>query len=271
MTSTFDARQYWETRLRADYTLAGVGLQRLGERFNRWAYQVRREVFLDLVRREIPDLAHARVLDIGSGTGFYLDRWREAGAADVSGLDLTDAAVDQLRARYPTLTIHRGDIGTDAPADLGLEPGSFDAVSAMDVLFHIVDDEAFARALANIRGALRPGGVFLWSDAFAHHQESRVEHRASRTLATVEQLVREAGFEVERRTPMFVLMNDPVDTRGPWARRAWKATMGVASLAEPLGGLVGWALYPLESRLVRTRSESPTTEIMVCRAREAAG
>lgn len=267
MTTQFDPRTYWEQRLDADWDLSGVGLQRLGRRFNAWAYRVRREVFLDVVAADIPDVAGARVLDVGSGTGFYVDRWREAGADEVVGVDLTDAAVTRLRRRYPTTTFVRADISAPLEESPDLRGAPFDAVSAMDVMFHIVDDVAFARAVANIRTLLRPGGTFLWSDLFVHTAENRVEHRVSRTLGDVEGVLAANGFDVVRRTPMFVLMNEPSDTRRAWTRSLWKVALGPASLAEPIGGFLGWALYPLETRLVRTRSESPTTEIMVCRAR----
>ena len=73
------------------------------------------------------------------------------------------------------------------------------------------------------------------------------------------------GLEVVQRRPMFVLMNAPPDSRSPWRRAWWLGVAGTASLAEPLGFAVGAALYPLERQLVRHRSESASTELMVCR------
>jgi hypothetical protein len=79
--SPFDNREYWEDRLRRHYSLAGVGYLRLGRRFNEWMYRVRGAVF----DRMLDDLAGkagrgarwsgANVLDVGSGTGFYVERW----------------------------------------------------------------------------------------------------------------------------------------------------------------------------------------------------
>ena len=58
----------------------------------------------------------------------------------------------------------RADIG--GPPDQIARGASFDAVSAFDVLFHIVDDAAYGRAFQNIASLLKPGGWFLWSDNF---------------------------------------------------------------------------------------------------------
>src|SRR3954453_7622223 len=102
----FDARDYWEQRLADDYSLGGVGFRRLGHRFNAWAYRVRRERFGSAVGRLDLDVAGARVVDVGSGTGFYVTQWLDLGAR-VTGLDLTQVAVDRLRHAYPAASFER--------------------------------------------------------------------------------------------------------------------------------------------------------------------
>ena len=264
MTS-FDNRQYWESRLREHYSLAGVGYLRLGRRYNEWMYRVRGAVFDRVVAGLSPEgWAGRGVLDVGSGTGFYVERWLRLGAR-VTGLDLTEVAVAELRRAFPAAGFLQADIGTAGAVPL--ETASFDAVSAMDVLFHIVDDAAYARAFANIAQLLKPRGWFLWSDNFLRHATERVTHQASRSLAESTRLVEAAGFEVVRRVPMFVLMNYPADSRSRLARWGWTALMAPALIAEPLGWLLGAALYPLERALVSAKRESPSTELMVCRRR----
>jgi SAM-dependent methyltransferase len=208
------------------------------------------------------------VLDVGSGTGFYVDRWLAAGAR-VTGLDLTDVAVEALARSFPGARFVRADIG--GAGGIPLASGAFDAASAMDVLFHIVDDDAYARAFVNLAAALKPGGWLLWSDNFLRHAAERVTHQASRPLAESVRCVEAAGFEIVDRVPMFVLMNYPADTTSRLARWAWTAMVAPATLAEPIGGLVGAVLYPLERALVRRLRESPSTELMLCRKRQSQG
>ena len=264
----FDNRQYWEARLREHYSLAGVGYLRLGRRYNEWMYRVRGAVF-DRIVAEIASREPgtgwrgSHVLDVGAGTGFYVARWHSLGA-DVTGLDLTDVAVRELSECFPAARFVRADIGGPM-AELPLAPASFDAVSAFDVLFHIVDDAQYARAFSNIAALLRPGGWFLWSDNFIRHDTERVTHQASRPLAESVRLVEGAGFEIVDRVPMFVLMNYPADTTARLARWAWTALVAPALLGEWFGWAIGAALYPLERGLVRGFKESPSTELMVCR------
>lgn len=263
--SPFDNRGYWESRLREHCSLAGVGYLRLGRRYNEWMYRVRGEVFDRIVERvaKREERRGWHVLDVGAGTGFYVDRWLGMGA-EVTGLDLTEVAVEELTRSFPHARFVQADIGGPI-GTVPLAPGSFDAVSAFDVLFHIVDDAAYARAFHNIAALLKPRGWFLWSDNFLRHPTERVTHQVSRSLEESTRAVKAAGFEVIGRVPMFVLMNYPADTTSKLARWAWTAMVAPATLGEPVGWALGAALYHLERALVRVKRESTSTELMVCR------
>ncbi len=275
-SSPFHSGEYWEQRLRENYSLAGVGYLRLGRRYNEWMYRIRGEVF-DRVLAEIADgqwgswgggregWGGADVIDVGAGTGFYMERWIRW-RANVIGMDFTETAVDGLSQRFPGARVLRADIG-GVLEGIPLRPGSFHAVSAFDVLFHIMDDASYARAFVNIAALLRRGGWLLWSDNFVHHRAHRVAHQVSRSYDESVRRVEQAGFEILGRVPMFVIMNYPADTRWRMLRWAWTAMVSPAMLAEPLGWIVGKALYPIERRLVRRVEESPTTELMICRKR----
>ena len=207
------------------------------------------------------------VLDVGPGTGFYMDRWLRLGA-NVVGLDFAEVALQGLAARFPGARARFLQADISQPLDaLPLRPASFHAVSAFDVLFHITDDAGYALALRNIASLLRPNGWFLWSDNFVRHEAERVEHQVHRPLPLTLRLLEAAGLEPVARVPMFVLMNYPADTKRAVCRWAWTAMAAPALLAEPLGWLLGAALYPLERVLVRRVRESPTTELMICRKR----
>jgi SAM-dependent methyltransferase len=258
----FDPRRYWEQRLSEHYTLDGVGYLGLGEGFNRWMYGVRRHVFLREARRLFPDPRDLRVLDIGSGTGFYVDRWHELGVARVSGSDLTEVAVANLRRRNPLDAFFAFDVGAD---EHPFGTTRFTAVSMMDVLFHVVDDGRFRRAFANVFALLEPGGVLMFSENFVHGDAIRLPHQASRSLREIERAVADAGFDVLRRRPVFCLMNAPLDSESRLLRRWWSRLHSLASRSDRLGATIGALLYPPELALVSRLREGPSTEIMICR------
>lgn len=260
--STFDPRTYWEQRLERSSGLEGVGYLGLGHAFNSWMYRVRRKVFKRVVRTHVSGLGEKAVLDIGSGTGEYLRCWKELGVARVTGTDLTDTAIGRLRTDFPDVDLFRMDI-TEGDART---TGAFDAVSCMDVLFHVVDDARLHQALVNMRAALKPGGRVFLSDNFVHYEEGSETHFVIRSLAQYEAALAAAGLRVVDRRPMFHLLNRPMDSRSRPLRLWWSWVERVCRTSYALGGVLAMLTYPLELLLVRCRREGVSTEIMVCAA-----
>ena len=259
MSADFDPERYWSDRLEETYSLAGVGWLGMGEEYNRWMYALRRRAFRRALRGRIGP--GARVLDVGSGTGFYIDRWRELGVTDVTGSDLTGFAVERLRERYPEHPIHKIDVTSASP----LELGSFDAVSAMDMLFHIVDEEGYVRAIQNLAGLLAPGGLLVLTENFVHRDTRRVRHEVDRSLEEIGSLLEGAGLVIESRRPLFVLMNTPVDSNSRFLEKTWTGVNLVVRHGPRSANLAGALLFPLDLALTHIMREGPSTEIMVCR------
>lgn len=263
MGEPLDTGTFWEERLAAHDGLAGVGYAGVGQPLNERMYEVRRGVFRRFVQRHLHVPASARVLDAGSGTGFYLEQWRALGVERLNGSDLTRHATERLSRLFPEVTMCQWDISSPGPSPFA---HTFDAVSCMDVLFHVVDDEAFALALLNLRRQLKPGGLLFISDNFVHGPELRREHWVSRPLEVYMPALRTAGLQPLERRPMFVFLNLPVDSRSPLLHRVWNFLERTGSVApERAGRYAGW-LLPLERLLTRTLHEGPSTEIMACRA-----
>jgi SAM-dependent methyltransferase len=225
-------------------------------------YRVRRHVFLRMARPLVPEDRDAAVLDIGSGTGFYVERWRELGVTNVVASDLTDVAVSRLGGMFPGIESRRLDITAELPAEL---VGRFAAVSVMDVLFHVVDDGAYERAIANLGRLVRPGGHVILSENLLRGPEQRGRHQVSRTRERIEGLLAGASLEVRSRAPMFVLMNTPVNEPGRLHRAAWDQIAAAAGRGPKFSAALGAALYPLELALVSVVRQGPSTEVVVCR------
>lgn len=258
----FDAGAYWEDRLRRRYDLGGVGSIDLPASYNTWLYRVRRAGF----RRWLAPVARREhlgsLLDVGAGTGFYVELWRNLGL-QVTGLDITEVAVERLQQRFPESTFIRADIGGEH--DISLP--TFDAVSAFDVLFHIVDDAAFVRALERIGRAVRPGGLLFLSDLFQHEEPIAIEHQAGRTLSSMTAALASAGFDIISRRPVFYLMVEPTDRPPRWLQVWARCLARILYGNERLGYVAGAALYPIEVLLTRIVREGPSIELAICRKR----
>jgi len=59
-------------------------------------YLIRIQVFQRIVLTLYLDSISWNVLDIASGTGFYIDRWKQLGVKELTGIDLTSAALSRF-------------------------------------------------------------------------------------------------------------------------------------------------------------------------------
>ena len=92
-----------------------------------------------------------RLLDVGCGTGHFAEAARQAGYR-VTGLDRSRPQLDLARSRFGLTDLHAETLAGyagHAPA------GSFDVVTAFQVLEHVADPVAF---LAHAKGLIAPGG-----------------------------------------------------------------------------------------------------------------
>jgi SAM-dependent methyltransferase len=106
--------------------------------------------------------AGARLLDCACGIGTQALGLAKAGF-EVTGSDLSASAAARTRQEAATRGLNVPVFGADM-RDLSGVPGTFDAVIAMDnALPHLESAPALLRALAEVRGKLRPGGIFLAS------------------------------------------------------------------------------------------------------------
>lgn len=246
---------YWEQRLGADVPLNSVGYHGLSDSYVAWLYRVRAQRFTKIVRPLVQP--NMRVIDAGSGGGFYVSLWQRLGVKHITATDLTQASLRALLRRFGGIETAQWDVGG---SDLPGAPGSFDAVSCMDVLHHLMDDGAYERAIGNCAKLLRPGGVLILTDNFLHGPAYCGPHHVSRPLVQIERVIRGAGLRMLARKPMFVLMNNPIDSRSTLFKYYWKALSLVSEFA-PAGAVTGALLYPLELALTALLAEGPSTEI----------
>jgi ubiquinone/menaquinone biosynthesis C-methylase UbiE len=133
-----------------------------------------------------------RVLDVGCGTGALLDQL-QACSAEVWGLDISYEAL-----QYCALRGHKHLIRADA-AHVPFPSAAFDVVTAIGVIEHLEDDQAF---LLEIKRLLKPDGSFilltssfpcLWS-----MHDTANEHKRRYYRRQLEQKINRIGFETVR-------------------------------------------------------------------------
>lgn len=116
-----------------------------------WWFLGKRWIMMKLLRDRFGEREGAAILDVGCGTGKNLEALAEAG--DARGCDVSPEALDFCRRRGLDKVTLQAD-----PHVLPFDSGSFDLVTALDVIEHVEDD---SRMLAEIARVLKPSGAAL--------------------------------------------------------------------------------------------------------------
>jgi SAM-dependent methyltransferase len=212
-TQTFDARHYWARRLTDGAQLAATGTRPFGEDYQLWLYRLKEAAVRRAISQCRGDVSGADVLNVGCGWGYFEPLFAQWGAAQVTGIDFVESTVQALKARGGPFEYHTGDIGGALPA--ALTGRTFDVVTAIDVLYHLVDERAFVRAVRNLCSLCRPdGGMLVWTDApwRATRQDEQHPHCRYRNWSRYQAIFEEFGLTRLAATPMYHLF----DVYQPW-------------------------------------------------------
>ena len=204
---------------------------------------------------------YARVLDVGTGEAFYVGLYQRLGVRDVVAVDLSPHAIAAARAAYPHYRFEICDITGGLAEDLGRDR-AFDCVSAMDMLYHIVEDDLFRDALAHCGRAVRQNGYLIVSDNFPARRRPADACQAYRTLDEHVRLLAPLGFELVDLSPVFFISNGQVSSGGLAGRmlslywctisRTLNKTLRVwRGGGEVLGASLGFALTSIDAMLQR--------------------
>jgi SAM-dependent methyltransferase len=157
MLFRYKPKQYWNDILSESFDLRGVGHFGRSEAENAAMYAEKRAIIeRELARHHVALGPDTRVLEIGSGVGYWTEFLRSKGIRQYTGNDIAPVSIETLGARYPDFAFVLGDAG-----QIALPAASFDLGWMIDVTQHITDDAAFTRALTNVWQALRPGATFV--------------------------------------------------------------------------------------------------------------
>lgn len=166
-----------------------------------WWFVARREAALQFAADFQPGRKPLRVLDAGCGTGALLDHLQTRPGVEVFGLDFSGQALAYTRQRGH-LHLVQGDL-----TRLPFPDGTFDVVTALDVVEHIREDEG---ALREVNRVLRPGGVllvsvpafrFLWGP-----HDTALQHFRRYTAGELAALMRRSGFRVSKLTYLLAVL-----------------------------------------------------------------
>lgn len=191
-----DPRGYWNARHRHFGTeLDGVGAIGLGDAANERDYRAKwAEISAALDAAAV--VPPASVLDAGCGIGWFTERLIERGHP-VTATDFSAAALRLAQRRLEGRGVPLVHVSLE---NLAL-PERFDAVLNIDVLFHVVDDERWARAVTNLADHVAPAGHLVIQEALraASDDAGSASHTRFRSLDDYRRVL--AGWELVDHRP----------------------------------------------------------------------
>ena len=271
---TFNPQHYWEQRLRTHPGITGVGYLGFSPKFLEHQYLSRmHQIELALRHYGLASLAGRSVLDIGSGTGIWLNFWHQHGADHAVGLDFAQPSVDSLKTQFPDDLIVQADVSV-TPLPLP-DTTRFDIISAFDILLHIVDSDSFQRTVANLAHHSAPGGWLIISDLIVQGQgyvpkRSYAVHNKVRSLAEYRDVLEAHGFVIDSVRPATVLLNKPLEATNRLTFLAlsvwWKATV-LWGRSDKFASLLGPFAVKVDHIACRfcSNGHSPTAKIIFAR------
>jgi SAM-dependent methyltransferase len=193
-------REFWNSRY-VEFTLSESGWFGAGEGVNDRIYACKRAA----LRRAIAALGLTRdqrwsVLDAGCGQGHFARFYRqEYPASSYVGLDISARAVDYLQRTIADAEFHLADLCTwDDP-----DGRTFDIVQSVEVLHLILDDDALARALANLARRLAPHGALLVTAALPDQTVQPSDYLRYRSRTFWHRTIASLGLRMVAARPMY--------------------------------------------------------------------
>ncbi len=264
----FDQASYWARRIGGDIDLGVVGHRSLGRAYNEYIYR-RRAVVLRAAIEELGlDPAGSRVLDVGAGSGYYVDFWRALGVQNLVGVDLSREGVERLAAKYPEYRFLCEDV--TSPSISATIDAQFSVITVFDVIYHITDDEAAQRVLISMSGLLDQDGYLLVFDHILGKDYALRQHVKYRGKEHYAEMLHRAGLEIVGRRPLFVFLEPPVVGHRS-VDILISGTYFVVGIFmkrwNRLGKLIGRLVYQLDDWLSRSGVKMPNHELLIIRKR----
>ena len=200
---TYNPREYWNKRIKSQPNLRGTGHIAFNETYNSYLYRLKILALEKALNNYSIDIKGKSVLDVGSGTGFFINYYDMNGAKEICGIDIAEASISLLNKKYPKHSFQTIDIGTH---DINIKK-QFDIINVFDILYHIVDNRLFENAIYNISNLLCSDAYVLITDVFGENDLVPADHVRFRNLHKYEILLKKNKIDIIDVLPLYNSMN----------------------------------------------------------------
>lgn len=214
MPETGQRGAYWENR----YSVVNSGRSghlHLPPSYNAWLYQRKMESLRRGFRFVGVRLSASAVLETAVGSGAYMPFWQANKVTRLAGIDLSEAAIESLQERFPHHVFRRFDLSQPGlAAHVGTE---WDVVTAIDVLYYLIDDAGFEIAIENCAETVRLGGHLVLHVPIVLGTDRVSGNRKLRTYDRYRTALQKSGIDIVWSSPTFFFSVRPQRAKPGWA------------------------------------------------------
>ena len=260
----FKPEKYWQERVSGRLDIGVVGHRSFGRAYNSYIYQRRIDLISDFLCQINVDLTKLKVLDIGCGSGFYVDFWKSKGIKEYVGLDISKDSVNQLKARYPNYRFIHANI--TLAETLSKITETYDIITVFDVMYHIIDDTRASMAFKMMEKWLSEKGNILIFDQLLERDFLLTSHVKFRGRQSYQKLLQDAGLRINHHKQMFLLLVPPVfgiKYLDIMISGGYKCLGFFTKSLEWFGNILGYSFYHLDNLILRVGVHIPNHELLI--------
>lgn len=151
-------KKFYAAGIKSDASTISVYTSEIVSKYHYSSIELKILGYLHNNQREVTDKT---VLDIGSGSGHWLEFYGSLGARRLTGVDVSEVSCHYLTSKFSNnqkVHINCGKISNLSPDDIRQ---GFDIVNAIGVMFHIVEDKECIDTIQRVYDLLTDGGIFV--------------------------------------------------------------------------------------------------------------
>jgi 2-polyprenyl-3-methyl-5-hydroxy-6-metoxy-1,4-benzoquinol methylase len=173
LLNTAEALAYWNERHQRAGDLRSGGHISFDEPTNRMFYVRRLGLLMDVVGLQSSSVAPLYLLDAGCGKGWFSRELARFGH-QVDGIDASEAALEHARREGGGPRYYQSSLSG------WRSPWLYDVVMAVDVVFHILDDDEWERSVRNLASLVQLGGRLVIADWAEDHDQASGNYQVLR-------------------------------------------------------------------------------------------
>jgi len=234
-------KSYWTERYTKEFSYRSSAHISFSWSYNQYVYKAYLRTLCNMLIKNKRSLSQKKILDIGSGSGYYVEYYKKIGVQSLIGTDITDISVSNLQNKFKDYSFICHDITQDFPAFI--REIKFDIISVFDVLYYIIDDQLFEKSIRDISELADSQTLIIITDKFINQSPNKgLVYYKHRNLNHYQKVFKENGLKIIDRQPVNSLLKRPFPFPAFYSFLKWE----LSKINIDLEKLLGRFLYAIE-------------------------